>query len=414
MNAIGTKVANRYQRKVTAFEELVEIGVVVPMNDSRFLEAYAAYTLDQDYAVGVTSVEVNETLSGNLNTDYVKDLDGALLRNGIVGPSTDSTARNTIQIRPAHKHASLETIVMDENMQEGADTLRMAMKENDNLIMAALDDDYDADNLSAVIRKPKLMNVADHANTLMLKVANGISYLRFPVTADGSINPNFVYRFSFYYRASGSFTFIPFVEYQTTSGSIISTQQYASTVVNLSDTETSDFRLYQIAIPRMSVAGTIPDNCRRMRVYLAFTASSEPLMEIAYPLIEHSFYLSASSGFFVLPDPPTSIDLDVKYSGSLKTSPVGKAIPFDISKIFFSHPGRKLYGARIQFDLVASAYIRHMRMLEQMNLMGYSIAIRIKHPDLPPVMVGDIQAATSNPHYDYHVNNLNLTFGETT
>ena len=142
--------------------------------------------------------------------------------------------------------------------------------------------------------------------------------------------------------------------------------------------------------------------------------ASSLTFEMIYPVIEHTFAISLSKGFIFIPYSPSGVNINVKDSSNLSISDAGTNVSYDTSRLFPGHFGRKLFSLDLSWDMVDVTFINQMRMFEQMNFLGYSVAIRPQHPDLPPVMIGDIKVQSKNPSYDYQVNDLKVSFDETT
>ena len=278
-------------------------------------------------------------------------------------------------------------------------------------------------------RKPEMINVPDHSNTLLLNMTLGSSAVAdvyHPIT--GIINPEFSYRYSFYYRAklgNANHTKIevtPYIQYfkmNDVDGSFpISTSTYPATTLEsgLTSTERTDFNLFQLAIPRLGLQ--IPSNAKQMRVVLKFelTAAGESgvsALDFCYPVLEHAMGISAAQGYVFVPYAPSNISISPKYPTLKKRSEINTPLVFDTTRIYNGHPGRKLYDVDMEFSVIDSTYVYQLRVLENLNKMGYKIALRPKHPNLPPVMIGDLDINTSNPTYDYNTNNVGVTFIET-
>lgn len=420
MNAMGVKVGARYSRLLPAFTEPIELGIVVPMDDYKFLRAYKLFTLNGDTvegqtAIGFNQIEDEDPMGNEISKNYILDLDGDYIRNALIGPSTYTGSKGISQLRAGKQNgASAVQFDIDKGV---AETLRMNATDNDPVIVARQPQDWNERddcvpiNTNCTVRTPQMIGISKHANSLFYNFDSDF-YLELPLTDAASIDPNFAYRFSFYYRASGTFDLIARIMYYTNSGALIDTEVYSTNSFSLSDTETSDFRLFQIGIPRITFGSTIPAETNRLKVVLKFETVSSVKFELAYPVLEHAVGISAISGYIFIPDPPSDIEIGEIDSAVLGLSPVRTNVPTNSASIFYSHIGRKLFNIGLDFSIMDSTYVSQLRVLDQMSKMGYKIALRPKHSELPPVLVGDIKVNNRNPTYDYNVNNISLAFEE--
>jgi hypothetical protein len=433
--AAGTKVGTRYSRAIPAFAEPVELGVVIPIDDYKFLKAFESYTIsNEESSTGYPAssdhpvssddfLVMNEDIDDYISYSYIADFDGNLIRNAVVGPSSYSGSKNIIQIRPAKKTISvLKKLTIDKDTQDGADTLRMDMARNDNVIVARRPTDwtergeeYDLKVTDFTIRSPVLVGIAGHTNTMIGNFSSEL-FLLLPMTDQGSINPSLTYRFSFYYRASSAnaVTLVPIVAYYTQNGASIKQIVYPAMEMTRDGSETSDFNYIQFAIPQptAAVSQLIPENARRLQIILKFDVSTDTILEIAYPVLEHSFDASITYGHMFIPEAPSDISFKEIFSAKVKRSEIGTSLPFDNTKVFYSHIGRKLFDVNLSFSIIDAVYLYQLRQLEQLNKTGYSIALRTKHPDLPPVMIGDIRVSGKYPDWDYRSEDVTLEFSE--
>ena len=414
----GKKTGNLYERDIPAFESPMEFGIVIPMGDHRFLDAFECYTMNGNVSAVAPVFAVNEDIDNYIPTRYIYDLDGNAIRNVILGPSTSSTSKNMFQIRAGYND--------DENIRiDGA--LRMPMSDGDNVIIAKrppnwdeqyFSEDYVSIDSNMTVRQPKMVGISGHTNTIVINCENNGQktdfYICLPLTAQGSISPDYVYCFSFYYRVNGVVSVRPIVDYYTNAGVLISSELYEIQVFDATDTEESDWTFYQIAIPRFNLGNSIPLNAKRLRIKLFITTASSGTMEIAYPILESSYAYATSvtTGYIFVPDTPSKFSPHEQSSGVLSRAFNGSILPFDSSKICYGHVGRRLFDLDFSYSLLDTSFARQLKALEHMNLMGYDIALRCQHGDLPPVMVGDISIEEKSIAFDYRVQDVSVHFKE--
>lgn len=392
----------------------IALGAVLRIPDYKFLQAYHNLNVNSDYYSSATDLEINESIDNNISRSYIHDLNSVNIKNAIIGPSTKAGSKNIIQERVAKVSSYFD------NQITLSSALGMDISENDNILIAQQPEGWDvADNKTATtntcatVRTPKT-KVSKHANSLILNF-NTIKYLYLPITEVNTVSLNNFYRFSMHYRASGAMTITPFVDFYTNSGVYINFELYNTIVLNVVDTEESEFRFLDIAIPWGALCGIIPPTAQRMRVGFLLYPTGSAILEVAYPVIESSFgYLSSSIGaYMILPDSPSSIQFEKKSSTNTEQSNRNMAIPFDSSKLFMSHIGRDLFSINLNYEMIDAVYVQQLKNIEHLNLMGYPIAIRPNHNNLPPVMIGNIKVEDSLVHYDYRKSNINIIFEET-
>ena len=412
----GKKVNTRFNRSTPAFTEPVELGIIVPMSDYKFLKSYEIFTLNGNhYNTAATALTVNEDIGNEISDGYILDLNGNKIKNLILGPSTNTDAKNITQIRPA-KYSAINTI----DITGTADTLRMKMNDNDGLVMARRPINWfeyatysayndDDQNTSFIVRNPKLINISKHANTLLCNISDKL-YLHLPMSGQSTINPNFSYRFSFYFRLKGTLTITPIIKYYTNSGVLISQINCSPEPYVYSDDEDSDFKYFQIVIP--PYLAKLPSNVRRMRIVLELNPTGATVFELAYPILEYSYEISNISGCIYIPESPSKFSFKTMNYSELNLNTVGKISSFDSTKLFYSALGRELYNIDLEYSIIDSTYVYQLRAIEQLNKMGYYVAIRPKSVDLPPVLIGDIDIENNSPNYDYRNNNVKISFEE--
>jgi len=421
MNAIGNKVNTRYSRTTPAFEEKIEIGIDVPIEDYKFLKAYSVNALFEDHNASQNTLSLNTSIGSEISDIYITDLDGSYVKNAVIGPSSVNSSRGVSQIRPCKKNSSIY-IGIDKDSSKNNDTLRMTMAEEDNVILSRRPIGWNGISY-CTIRPPYMANVSGHTNSLLFNYTDShlSEYINLPMTDIGSINSNYNYRFSFYYRAQGKTSsqirIRPFISYATNSGTIITSNFFSSQYVDTGDNELSDFRFLQFVIPKTIAGYNMPDNAKRMQISLEITTEAfgdVSVFEMIYPVLEHTFWVAAPTGFISMNIDPSRISGKKIESGSLKLSKTNMNQPIDNSKLFPSHIGRDLYTVDLSFDMIESAFINDLRVIEQVNNLGYNVILRPMHPDLPPVMKGDIKISNTNKHWDYRKDNeLKIVFKET-
>lgn len=411
---------NAYSRSIPGFEDRIEFGVIVPMEDYKFLRAFNSTTLLSTALTGSTYLILDEDLGYEVSKSYMEDLDGNNIRNAFIGPSTSSGSKSIVQTRPGKQHISTSTrLEIDEDTQGVADTLRMDMTINDSIIIATHPVGWSESQLACncTVRTPRMASISNHSNSVIYNLGSGYNtVISLPVTGKSTIDPRFSYRFSFYYRVNGDISVQPQISFYTNEGgetdTEISSVNYSITSLDANDDEYGDFKYFQIAIPRVSLKESIPINTKRIKVSIALVSVTGGKIEMIYPVLEHGYDLSPSQGFAFMQEPPSRFSYRENFSGALRKSPIGTIIPFDSAKLFYSHIGRKLFDIDMEFDIIDSSFLYQLRMLEWLNLMGYKIAFRPNHPDLPPVLKGDIRIMNNNQTYDYQVNDVGLHFEE--
>ena len=431
MIALGTKVGNRYARFTPSFSEPIEFGISMPLGDHKFLEAYKAQTLSGDHASSAAELTFEDTDFNCIEkcpSTFVYDLDGYRVPNLFVGPSNSSQddSQGITQVRPVSKAADPQKVYIYTDSQGNYDTLRMYMADHDSVIVPTLPVDWDLQINSVITfpgtpRKPKMINVPDHANTLLFNASDSVIDLFHPLT--GIINPEFSYRYSFYYRAkliesATSVSVIAKAVYYTENDTYVSTQTYPDVVLESSAaaTEDTDFNLFQIALPRFG--SLMPTQAKKVKIVLSFDAvapgeSDEVHFDFCYPVLEHVMGIGATQGYVFIPEAPSSFSSKHKYPTNKMRSEINTSLVFDTTRLYKNHSGRKLYDVNMGFEVVDSTYVYELRFLENMNKMGYKIAFRPKHPNLPPVMLGDIDLRVSHPTHDFNVANIDIKFTET-
>jgi len=425
MNPSGYKTVTSgprtHDRAIVNMEAPLELGIEVPMIDSKFLTSYRLLSTTGTY-LDATHIPITQTMGKEITDRYIYDFDEKLVAAAYLGPSSYPGYRESYDIRPIRK--------FDENtLEAGYDILafgssmRVPLANGDTVICARRpqgmvetssrptgvenEDLPDQLNTLFTIRKPKILNVNDHANTMLGHFpASHLRYLSFPITAQGTINPIIPYRFSFYYRVFGTMSIRPIVDFFTNVGTYISSKVFSPYPFNGSATEDSDFSFFDIMISE------IPRNARRLRVVLSMTSFDPTIIESAYPILEHAMANSPTATMY-LPEHPSMLSYKDVHSSELRTSFVGTNYPFDTTRLFFGHTGRKLFDVNMAYSLADSNTLNELRIMENMNERGATIVLRPQHNDLPPVLLGNLQVNNSMPLYDYHYNDLTLKFMET-
>jgi len=440
--ALGTKVGNRYSRFTPSFENPIEFGISLSLGDHKFLEAYKSQTLSGAHLPAVDKLIIEDADFNCLEqcpNNFIQNLDNNRIPNGFIGPSSDSQSDSTgiTQMRPMSAHSATQiSISRDVNLQ--ADTLRMYMADHDSIIVPKMPTDWISETDSTGLdggsvsfpgtpRKPEMINIPNHSNTLLFNLIHGSNSqidIYHPIT--GKINPEFSYRYSFFYRAkligdSTAINVTPYIQYfkaNEVDGDLpISTSTYPVTALtsSLTATESTDFSLFQLAIPRFG--SNIPSNAQQMRIILKFELvsskeSDSSALDFCYPVLEHAVGIGSAQGYVFVPYAPSNFGINLKYPTKKTRSEINTPLIFDTTRLFKNHPGRKLYNVNMDFSITDSTYAYELRYLENFNKMGYKIAFRPKHPNLPPVLIGDLDVSISHPTYDYNVNDISISFTE--
>jgi len=419
----GSKINEVYARSLTAFDSPVEFGVTVPFNDYKFLRAYESNNIDgtPPLVPPLSTLPLKIDMSDKIQESYIKDFDEKLISNAIIGPSTDYTnnSKGMIVSRPCRKTAD-KIIEIAKDSDDGGSTLSLNLNDMDNVLMAT--EPLFASTKTTIVstngttRTPAMAGISKHTNSYICNEALGFIKINFDQTGKSTIDPNFLYRFSFYYRAKATkdITMTVSIACYANDGAHTTTFNYLVADIISGADETSDFNYFAITIPNTNLGMKFPDNTRRIQISLNITAVLVPLtFEMIYPVLEHSFKVSLTSGFLFIPYAPSDISAKKNSSTNLKISPNGTNTVYDSTKLFPAHIGRDLFSISLSWDLIDATFINEMRIIEQMNSMGYSIALRPKHPNLPPVMVGDIKVQSTNTHFDFNMSDLSIQFEET-
>ena len=413
----GTKVGSLYSRALPAFQRPIEFGVNVPYDDYRFLRAYETHNFITGQSGDITVINTVADMGDRVPEIAINDFDGNSIKNTLIGPSSNSTnsSKGIIAFEQGRKTASKQITL--------SSAVSASFSQRDNILIArsplfleAGEETVDT-TMRGTVRSPKMAGITGHTNSFVCYGSTGTLQIRFDMTNKASIDPDMVYRFSFYYRTKcdNAPEITLNLSFYTNEGSLIGIDTYPDISLDRITSEDGDFSYFSIAIPYISGGYSIPTNTKRIELTFDIVASGgDPItFEMIYPVLEHTFKLSKTSGYVFIPYSPSSIIPKEDKSGTLDISVFGSVTPFDTTRLFMGHPGRDFFNVSISWSLIDSAYVNQMRLLEQMNSMGYSIVFRSKHPDLPPVMIGDIKVSTSNPNYDYNDNDMTIEFKET-
>lgn len=405
----------------------IEMALYVPIVNPRFILGSSAFTCAMNQGPGVNEIIVNEMVPNEVPAIDLYDFNGAIIQNAVFGPSSAELSRGAFEIFNA-RYASSNSIYCDKDLSGDPAVLSIDLSENDNVYVltkpseivetSTMPDGNSNLNLDNQIsskfglRKPKMINVQDHSNTLFGNLESGnVSYLSFPITKRFSIFPKSAYRFSFYYRASGEGSFHLYEQFFTNGGTLIETRKRKSISFNQSLSEDSDFEFFEAVIPDGYNGRAIPNNCRRIRFFLKFEPVTDIKMEIAYPICEHSFD-SAISTSVMISDVPSDLSYELQHSSVLSVDDSGKIISEDSTKLFFNQTGRNLFEMDIGWDVLDSNYISAMRVIENFNEKGIPVVLRPQHYELPPVLIGNISLSNNAQSFDYQDNLTRLNFQE--
>jgi len=412
----GKKVGNLYKRDISGFLVPIEFGVSMPIKDYKFLTTYNNFTLSAYCGPSDTSIPINENIGIEYNDDYISDLDGNNVKNAVIGPSTFIASKNIVQLRPIKvgniisKYFSIpSSLNMSMNINDGIIIARQPINWYDLQIVEG----YDQITTKCTIKTPKMANIGKHTNSLIYNIDEEF-YIALPITDKDTIDFNTIYRFSFYYRTkSTTLTITPIIFFYTNQGSYINNMEYPQENIYADDNEDSDFRFFQIAIPKYGT--NIPTNAKRMKIMLKMNTIDEiSKFELIYPVIENSFNYTASvtPTHIFIPDAPSDYSFEEIYFSKLENTEIGTPVAFDSSKLFYSHIGRSLFNIKLEYSILDSVYYRQLIALQQLNIMGYDVVIRPKHPSLPPVLKGNLRVESSNISYDYRQSNVVINFTE--
>lgn len=423
----GSNAHLAHDRGLISFGQPVELGIMVPFLDQKFINEYDLVTAEET-PVNASVVEINESVGFEISPSPVRDFDDNVIANAYVGPSTVYQHQEDYSIRPGSRIGPTTLGFGTDVLGNGSsipfplgdkDAIAIGRRPNYIVETDAQPNEFENTYLAGqiptafTIRKPKLINVGDHINTMFGNFeASDDRYLCFPITDKGAINPSFLYRFSFYYRVAGEMTVTPIVQYFTNTGILKKTTVRTSQTFIGADTEDSDFKFFDLGIPGIAIQESIPREARRIRVILHLESAIDSKLEMAYPIIEYVLSGSAMAVTFI-PDPASALAYEDIYSFDLMQSAIGTIYSFDSAKLFFGHYGRKRYACTLNFDLLDGNFVDQVRTLENANERGDSIVLRPQHHNLPAAMVGDINVDVRMPIYDHHVNNLTLKFTET-
>jgi len=420
MNTVvaGTKISGYYSRALPAFESPIEFGVEVPYDDYRFLRAYEAHNFAGPQSQDISVITTVNDLGDRVPDIVINDFDGNRIKNTVIGPSSssDNSSKGVIAFEQGKKKTAVDNQI-ELTYPVSADYL-----ERDNVLISreplfmAAEDGVDS-TVRGLVRKPKMAGVVGHTNSFISYGAGGDLHISVDITDKGSIDPDMVYRFSFYYRAKcvNSITIVLMMYFYTNEGLLISSYTSPSASLSKITSEAGDFSYFAASIPNVIDSQIIPTNAKRIGFLLDISTSGvDPLtFELIYPVLEHTFNVSRTTGYVFIPYAPSSVGIAETESGKLDISHFGTTIPYDTTKLFKGHIGKGLFKIQLGWNLIEETYVNQMRILEQMNSMGYSIVLRPKHPDLPPVMIGDIKVESRNPNYDFNDNELSIEFEET-
>lgn len=427
MNPSGYKTVTSgpvtHDRATVNMEAPIELGIEVPMIDSKFLTSYKLLNTT-GVAREETEIPVTQDVVNEISDRYIYDFDEHLVSTVYLGPSSEPGYRESYDIRPAKKQSTNQLEAGLDILAEGS-SMKTPLANGDRIVSARQPhgivetairpDGRENEDLPTqlntlfTIRKPKILNVNDHTNTMLGHFPQTHTrFLAFPITAQGTINPIIPYRFSFYYRIKNTVKITPIVDYFSNIGTLVGDRVFNETTLTGAATESSDFSLFDIMI-----AGNVPRSTRRMRIVLKIeTPGPSSIIELAYPILEHALATSPTATMY-LPEHPSSFSFKDVHSSQLRTSFVGTNYPFDTSRLFFGHTGRKLFDVTMAYSLADSNTLNELRIMENMNERGATMVLRPQHHDLPPVLLGNVQANNSMPTFDYHINNLTLKFTET-
>jgi len=426
MNPSGYKTVTSgprtHGRAIVNMEAPLELGIEVPMIDSKFLTSYRLLNTTGT-ALDATLIPITQTIGKEITDRYIYDFDEFLVAAAYLGPSSQPGYRESYDIRPIRR---LNASTLEAGLDINADgsSMRIPLADGDKIICARRPQgvvetgirpgEGENEDLPAqldslfTIRRPKILNVNDHTNTMLGHFPEIHSrYLAFPITAQGTINPILPYRFSFYYRIKNEMKITLYVDYFTNIGTLVGGKTYSEITLAGSATEDTDFTFLHYMISGM------PRSTRRIRVVLRMeTPGPSSIIEIAYPILEHALANSPTATMY-LPEHPSMLSYKDVHSSELRTSFVGTNYPFDTTRLFFGHTGRKLFDVNAAYSLADSNMLNELRIMENMNERGATIVLRPQHNDLPPVLLGNLQINNSMPLYDYHYNDLTLKFMET-
>jgi len=418
-------------RALTNLPTATEVGIKVPLLlDHKFLSAYKLMTVASPGSPkSASSIVVNEIIGNEITKKRIFDFENKRILNGYFGVSSKTGFKETYDIRPTYNNLS-NSLDTSLDVDDISNPILIGLATGDNIIAARQPQDMvetsfipttrylnsDLVNQTSsffTIRNPRLINVHDHANTMFGNFDAGEErYLVIETTGEGTINPLLLYRFSFYYRINGEMKITPVIQYFTNTGSFLKIRFRDERSYNVTATESTDLSFFDLLIPDVAKGEIIPDNTNRIRISLKFEAVTDCKIELAYPILEHSYNTSPAVAV-VIPEHPSSIKPKDVHSGELTQGWTGKNITFDNSRLFFGHPGRKLFDVALGYSLKDSNIVSELRMLENFNERGDIIVLRVKHHDLPPVLCGDIKITNSNPTFDYHYNDMAINFTET-
>jgi len=429
MNPSGYKTVTSgprtHGRAIVNMEAPLELGIQVPMIDSKFLTSYRLLNTTGT-ALDATLIPTAQTMGEEIADRYIYNFDEYLVASAYLGPSSYPGYRESYDIRPV-RWLNANTLAAGLDINADGSSMRVPLSSGDKIICArrpqgmvevgTIPDGSEgsnnedlSDQLYSVftIRKPKILNVNDHTNTMLGHFPElHTRYLIFPTTAQGTINPILPYRFSFYYRIKNEMRVTLFVDYFTNIGTNVGRKTYSEVTLSGSATEDTDFAFLDFMI------SGIPRSVRRLRIGLKMeTPGPSSIIEIAYPILEHALANSPTATMY-LPEHPSMLSYKDVHSSQLRTSFVGTNYPFDTTRLFFGHTGRKLFDVNAAYSLADSNTLNELRIMENMNERGSTIVLRPQHHDLPPVLLGNLQVNNSMPMYDYHYNDLTLKFMET-
>lgn len=415
-------------RGLANFVRPVEVGILVPLIDSKFLTSYEIRKTT-GANVYTNTIPLESAIGNEIPLQYRTNFDDKYISNMYVGPSSASGYRGQYEIRPTQKMNSL-LVSSDSDINGDARVLNMALSNLDNVALATQPPELrettvwpgqqpESNDLSGLtgtlftVRSPKMINVHGHANAMIGNIPGGTEhYIVFPLTDQGSINPLLLYRFSFYYRIKGSFLLTPYFQYFTNTGAEISSYQRSLVSLAGAATEETDFDFFDIRLPDFAQNEFIPRDCRRLRIVLKIVTLEDTTFEMAYPILEHAFNQSAVVSTLI-PESPSSFKFKDIHSSEVEEDFVGTLSTFDSTRLFFGHIGRKMFDVSVGFSLADASIVDQLRTLENFNERGSTIVLRPQHHDLPPVLLGDMSLSQSFPTYSFHHNDMTLEFKET-
>ena len=447
MNADTIKIIKRgcetRNRDLINFPNVLEFGINVPLlYDYKFLNSYKLLTTS-GFNKEAPNAPLNQTIGNEVSEKAHFDFDGLRIMNGFFGVSTKTGYKELYSVRPTYNNTSKTTPISSldtsKDVDDNANPIMFGMNDGDNIVVArqpqgivelapvapgnpvkdVIGTNYvnsclsNQTGSSFTIRNPRLVNIHDHTTTMFGNFdQDDECYLVFPTTAAGSIDPLFLYRFSFYFRINGEMIITPVIQYFTNDGVHLETVERDSRSYIGTAVEATDLSFFDLLIPDVSKGQFINERSNRMRIILKFEATTECKLEIAYPVLEHSYNLSPAVSV-IIPEVPSGLNPNEVHSSKLTQGWTGRNITFDSSRLFFGHLGRKLFDAAISYSLKDSNIVSELRMLENFNERGDTIVLRPKHHDMPPVLFGDIKITNTNTFFNYHYNEIRINFTET-